>query len=354
MIADSCGSGDARNHAVIRTLDEMWSRGVDRHDVLFLETGDDCSELDVISFVGASSRLLRQVLIDQLTRRRRHALPEPNVRDGWSLVVEGFDADHERVDEALVCLADGHIGTSGSSLAPAPGRHPWVIAAGVYDGEGPESHLLGGPKVFELAGVRAGVPQRRVLDLRTGVLHELTDSEYGTFQSVRFVSLAQPSTSVLRATCPKGFRSGPAVIAPVTDQVYDSGRSGTASWVRVAGSSGGIVAAATQIRTRDSTLDRLGTFEADPVDLPDPDKAIRALDTARASGFDRLLTRHRQAWAGRWEDADVVIEGDDELQLAIRLSLFHLMGSVADTGEAAVGAPRPVRDGLQRTRVLGC
>ena len=182
------------------------------------------------------------------------------------------------------------------------------------------------------------MPQRRVLDLRTGVLHELTDSEYGTFQSVRFVSLAQPSTSVLRATCPKGFRSGPAVIAPVTDQVYDSGRSGTASWVRVAGSSGGIVAAATQIRTRDSTLDRLGTFEADPVDLPDPDKAIRALDTARASGFDRLLTRHRQAWAGRWEDADVVIEGDDELQLAIRLSLFHLMGSVADTGEAAVGA----------------
>ena len=51
----------------------------------------------------------------------------------------------------------------------------------------------------------AGVPQRRVLDLRTGVLHELTDSEYGTFQSVRFVSLAQPSTSVLRATCPEGI-----------------------------------------------------------------------------------------------------------------------------------------------------
>ena len=305
--------------------------------MLFLETGDDCSELDVISFVGASSRLLRQVLIDQLTRRRRHALPELNVRDGWSLVVEGFDADHERVDEALVCLADGHIGTSGSSLAPAPGRHPWVIAAGVYDGEGPESHLLGGPKVFELAGVHAGVPQKA----RPRLAHRRT-SRTDRFRirhipkcEVRFTG---PTEYLgVESDLSQGFRSGPAVIAPVTDQVYDSGRSGTASWVRVAGSSGGIVAAATQIRTRDSTLDRLGTFEADPVDLPDPDKAIRALDTARASGFDRLLTRHRQAWAGRWEDADVVIEGDDELQLAIRLSLFHLMGSVADTGEAAVG-----------------
>jgi trehalose/maltose hydrolase-like predicted phosphorylase len=33
-----------------------------------------------------------------------------------------------------------------------------------------------------------------------------------------------------------------------------------------------------------------------------------------------------------------VIEGDPELQLAVRFALFHLMASVADTGEAAVGA----------------
>ena len=38
------------------------------------------------------------------------------------------------------------------------------------------------------------------------------------------------------------------------------------------------------------------------------------------------------------EEADVVIDGDDELQRAIRFALFHLMASVADRGEAAVGA----------------
>jgi trehalose/maltose hydrolase-like predicted phosphorylase len=213
-----------------------------------------------------------------------------------------------------------------------------VLAAGVYDRDGAETRLLAGPRVFELPGIRGGIPQKRVLDLRTGVLHELTDSEQGTFQSLRFTSVAEPGTSVLRVNCPKGFRSGPAVMAPVTGQVHDSGRFGTASWVRVAGSRGGIVAAATQCRNRDAILDRFGTYQADAFDLPDPERAIGALDRASESGFDRLLARHRQAWARRWEQADVVVEGDDELQLGIRLSLYHLMASVADTGEAAVGA----------------
>src|SRR5204863_2200637 len=40
----------------------------------------------------------------------------------------------------------------------------------------------------------------------------------------------------------------------------------------------------------------------------------------------------------RWETADVIIEGDPELQQAVRFGLFHLMASVPDRGEAAVGA----------------
>ena len=43
-------------------------------------------------------------------------------------------------------------------------------------------------------------------------------------------------------------------------------------------------------------------------------------------------------WARRWADADIRIEGDDELERAVRFGLFHLMGSVGDLGEAAVGA----------------
>jgi trehalose/maltose hydrolase-like predicted phosphorylase len=55
-------------------------------------------------------------------------------------------------------------------------------------------------------------------------------------------------------------------------------------------------------------------------------------------GFDALLAEHRQAWASRWTDADVVIDGDPEAELAARFSVFHLLSAAADTGETAVGA----------------
>ena len=51
-----------------------------------------------------------------------------------------------------------------------------------------------------------------------------------------------------------------------------------------------------------------------------------------------LLDEQRRAWAQRWERADVRIEGDDELQQAVRVPLFHLMAAAGDRGEAPVGA----------------
>ena len=64
----------------------------------------------------------------------------------------------------------------------------------------------------------------------------------------------------------------------------------------------------------------------------------RVCSDAQSTGFDRMLAEQREAWAGRWEDADIVIEGDDELQVATRWSLFQLMAAIGDGPEAAVGA----------------
>ncbi len=72
---------------------------------------------------------------------------------------------------------------------------------------------------------------------------------------------------------------------------------------------------------------------------------------ARELGFEGLLAEHRRAWAARWDDADVAIDGDAELQLAVRFALFHLMASVADEGEAAVGA-RGLTGGAYRGHVF--
>ncbi len=358
---ESTPSQDLCAVAVLKTL---WLLGIDARDVVFLIDGltgvtelltllvSEISDLTVVVvnlrrasippgvvFLTGGSARLRQLLADQLRRRRRRALPEANVRPGWSLSVEGFNAKHERVQESLMTLANGHVGTSGVSLARNPSQRPWVVSAGIYDGEGPETHLLTGPKVFELTDIAGGRPVRRVLDLHSGVLHEwttLTDGQ--TLESVRFVSLADTATSVLRVLCPHRLKVGLPLTPPADDSVHDEGRTGAATWMRVAASTGGIAAAASQIRTNGGALDRLASYESDPDTLPEPSRAVNVLQRAETAGFDRLLADHRGSWARRWENADVVVEGDDELQRAIRFALFHLMASVADTGEAAVGA----------------
>jgi len=116
----------------------------------------------------------------------------------------------------------------------------------------------------------------------------------------------------------------------------------------VAGMSGGIAAAGVQSRVLRRGADADGAPARAAVDRvvavrsgtdapPPPDVvAIAAADQAEV-GVDRLLASHRRAWADRWEHADVTIEGDERLQAAVRFALFHLMGSVADIGEAAVG-----------------
>jgi trehalose/maltose hydrolase-like predicted phosphorylase len=356
-------------------LEELWRRGVDPQAVLvvidgsagvphrpapvidpdvrsatvvLVNSGRGSPRSGTVVLAGGTARL-NQLLADQLRRRRRRALPEVTSRAGWSFVVEGFDLENERVHEALLTLADGRVGTGGAPLAGDSGRHPWVVAAGIYDNDGAAARLLTGPVAFELGEKDAEAPVRRVLDLRTGVLHERADIGTDAVESVRFASLARPTTTALRVRHPHALRSGPPLLPPADDPAHDQGRAGDATWIRVAASTGGIVAAATQTRSvgrlpvagadpSDKMLDRVAVYDSDADQLPDPSLAVEAVGQATAMGFDRLLAEHRQTWARRWEDADVVVEGDDELQLGIRFALFHLMASVADTGEAAVGA----------------
>jgi trehalose/maltose hydrolase-like predicted phosphorylase len=87
-----------------------------------------------------------------------------------------------------------------------------------------------------------------------------------------------------------------------------------------------------------AALERIAAYDAHDDGGPERRRAPERARRARAAGKERLLVEHRCAWAERWERADVRIEGDPVLQQAVRLGLYHLMSSVADSGEAALGA----------------
>ena len=85
-----------------------------------------------------------------------------------------------------------------------------------------------------------------------------------------------------------------------------------------------------------------------PKDNPAP-LAEAALERSRTLGWRAVLSAHEAAWNTRWTASDVVIEGDDELQKAVRFAIYHLtsaanpeddrvsIGARALTGDAYLG-----------------
>jgi len=59
-----------------------------------------------------------------------------------------------------------------------------------------------------------------------------------------------------------------------------------------------------------------------PEDLPAVGQRIA--EAARAKGFDALLAEQAAAWARKWQQCDISIEGDAAAQQAIRFNIFHL------------------------------
>src|SRR5262249_56334995 len=85
-----------------------------------------------------------------------------------------------------------------------------------------------------------------------------------------------------------------------------------------------------------------------PEDDPAP-RASAALARSRALGWRAALAAHEAAWDARWIASDILIEGDDESQRALRFAVYHLIstanpeddrvsiGARALTGDAYLG-----------------
>ena len=292
--------------------------------------------------LGGGPTAFMEMLADQVARREVLEPPEFEADPRWSLVVDGVDPMRERAQEALLTISDGTVGSSGAMTLDHAAATPLVLLAGVYDGEGAETRLMPGPLWDRLPGrLDDDVPLGRVLDLHTGLLHETIGADAEGGRIVRFVSSSRLGTVALRARRPHG--------APPVDRALHAPDAATAvrdaredpEWMRVDATVGGIVAAAAQrvLACSDGQhIERLGAVIADPRRRPDPVSAVARVAELQGAGFEQLLSEHRIEWANRWEDVDVVVEGDDELQLALRFALFHLMGAAAAVTEAAVGA----------------
>ena len=295
-----------------------------------------------VASLGGGPAMLAAVLEDQIARRRRGELPIAELDPAWAFAIDGSDPLLERVHESLFTLADGRLGTRGSVIARQPSSDPAVLMSDVYTRTGPEAHLLAAPRWNTIALDRSSLPAvRRILDLHAGVLHQQLRMDTGRIDALLLSSLARPATVALRVRDrDAGVHVDRSLVAPV-GPTYEEGRADGAVWMRIRGRPGSIVAAAHDQQrgiASDRVLDRLATYEGVARGAAEESPALDRLRSARQLGFDGLLTEHRREWASRWEDADIAIEGDQQMQLAVRFAIFHLLASAADGGEAAVGA----------------
>ncbi|MGO9497842.1 MAG: glycosyl hydrolase family 65 protein [Solirubrobacteraceae bacterium] len=295
-----------------------------------------------VAGVRGGSAMFAAVLEDQIARRRRGELPIAELDPAWALAIDGNDPLLERFHESLFTLADGRLGTRGSVITGQPSGDPAVVMSDVYTRTGPEAHLLAAPRWNTIALDSSSPPAvRRVLDLHAGVLHQQLRPETGRIDALLLSSLARPATVALRVRArDAGVHEARSLVAPLGPAV-DEGQKDGSAWMRVSGRPGSIAAAAhDQLRgpVEDRVLDRIAAYEGIVRGSADENLALDRLQRARRLGFDGLLAEHRRHWASRWEDADIVIEGDLQMQLAVRFAIFHLLASAPDGGEAAVGA----------------
>ena len=67
--------------------------------------------------------------------------------------------------------------------------------------------------------------------------------------------------------------------------------------------------------------------------------AADALARSRALGWRGVLAAHEAAWEQRWDASDVIIEGDDDVQRALRFAVYHLTSAANPEDErVSIGA----------------
>jgi trehalose/maltose hydrolase-like predicted phosphorylase len=306
-----------------------------------------------VRFLGGGPAMLLRVLDEQLDRRWHRRVPAADDDGAWTICETGRDPLRRRVTESLFTLGAGGFATRGAVEETPAGSVPLVLACGVYTGNGADQHLLPGPDWTGLSIDPPPGEDRRVLDLRGGLLWREEFGVQPPVRTVRFVSAVRPGVVAMRAEAATGrLRPGqplrPSGSGTAASGTADLGRLDGRRWARVRAATPGsdddplgiVAVAADRVGRHDGvrTVERIATYAIERNRRPTPDDTVATLEAAAERGFDGLLSEHRAAWAARWDAVDVSIPADRAAERAVRFALFQLWCNADRRDDVAVGA----------------
>lgn len=328
-----------------------------------------------------------------------HEVIEPTRDPRWTLGHDGYSILSESAVESRFALSNGFLGTRaarsvsrGATWVSWLGHIKWsswprCYVAGLFDIPNTEPPVPALVPVADWTHVRIVLNEQpqllwdgelivglRTLDMRRGTL--ISELNYRTSAGImiagcelRLVSIADRSVGLqlLRFSVD---RSGIDVMLEASFGMAGIGMDplrlepNLGAW-RTEGSDKGVaMAGAASLRVGDTVLvperpfslrwvwrwrsvagqaielDRIVTAARADTLEHDPAPAARAaLTRSRALGWRAVLGAHEAAWNERWEASDVVIEGDDETQRALRFAVYHLTSAAnPDDERVSVGA----------------
>ncbi|HET7534956.1 MAG TPA: glycosyl hydrolase family 65 protein [Candidatus Didemnitutus sp.] len=284
-------------------------------------------------------------------------------------------------------IANGYMGYRGTLDEFGPEECVGITLAGIFDQVGdawrePVNAPNGGFTRVAIDGTEVSAlgdnvaSHRQALHFANALFERETVFTVGgkrlTIQSARFLSAGQPNLGVIRfaVTCDHDAEitirtgidyniwdlNGPHLrnlSAHRRDEVlYVDGRTNEAGkLVVVAEAIDSSLDAESRVAESNRNL-RVFTFPAtagrsytltkyfavftdnDQVDRPLVDAAIETVRRARSLGYVATLEQHSAEWRRKWERCDVVLEGDDEAQLALRYSVLQLLMVAPVNGSA--------------------
>jgi trehalose/maltose hydrolase-like predicted phosphorylase len=328
-----------------------------------------------------------------------HDVLQPTRDPGWVLRHEGYSVLSESAVESRFALSNGFLGMRASrAISRGPTWLSWLgyirwaswprcYVAGLFDRPNTEPPVPALVPVADWSRVRIvldGKPQllssgeivegARILDMRRGVLlselsHRTRDDIVVSGNELRLLSMADRATGLqlLRFSLDRdgvdvrleaSFGMSGLGMEPIRlDRDLGAWRTeGTNKGVAMAGSAALRLNGQPLVPDRPFSLrwvwqwqsvagqyielDRIvAVARADRAEVDPVGGAEKALARSTTLGWRAVLAQHEAAWDERWRAGDVIIEGDHDVQQALRFAVYHLTGAANPEDEhVSVGA----------------
>ena len=313
---------------------------------------------------------------------------QPTGDPAWLLDEVGYDPLRESSRESRFSISNGFLGVRGGralNRAIQTSVPPRTYVAGLFDTPGTEQPIPGlvsaadwllvslstpdGPLVH---GLDRKLSDRRTIDFRRGVVLDECRQQDAAGLSVRVRALRLVSAgdrAIGLQLVEVAFETGRFAITLQAScggidvgLVLEHANQDLAVWHTR--TSGKRLAMATAVSlhvggdelspSKVGDLSWSWTWQSQPgqrvcfarrvaverSDGADPGPMARnRIAAGRQSGWRGVIAAHELAWADRWRNSDVEIDGDPEAQKALRFALYHLNGAADPTNDrVSIGA----------------